>query len=59
MLWVDLADPPVPGRDEAVMEDGLSRREAAKRFGVHRNTMFLCVCSLYKSWGQSVPLNRL
>ena len=23
----------------AVMADGLSRREAAKRFGVHRNTI--------------------
>ena len=29
----------MPRSDDAVMVDGLSRREAAKRFGVHRNTI--------------------
>lgn len=29
----------MPGSDRAVMIEGLSRREAAQRFGVHRNTI--------------------
>jgi transposase len=32
----------------AVMVDGLSRREAAKRFGVHRNTITKMLSSGYR-----------
>ena len=32
------------GIRRAVMVDGLSRREAAKRFGVHRNTITKMLC---------------
>jgi len=37
--WKDVRSGTLCGIRRAVMVDGLSRREAAKRFGVHRNTI--------------------